>query len=128
MRIEAINGSDGVLTVRCAGVIGIGSKSSRSMRPVRDAVTGWMDEHPDQAVCEVVLDFRYVDYRWGDAPVSSLLPLLTRGVRRFHFVASDRNAPALESLLSSAKVPWFSVVRVDALQAAAADERRGESK
>lgn len=114
MRVETIEASEGLLRVRCSGIVGVGTESVASVRPVTDAVADWITEHPGQAVQEIVMDFRDVDYRWGDAPVSGLMPLLLRGVRRVHYIASVRNASALESLLGAAKIPGFSVERVDA--------------
>jgi hypothetical protein len=94
--------------------MGIGTGGIASMRPVSDALAGWMAEHPDDSVKEIFMDFTDVDYRWGDAPVSCLIPFIRQGVQHVHFVASGSSAPALESLLGVVNMPWFSVERVDA--------------
>ena len=111
MRIESIHGADGVLSVRCTGTVGIGSESTASLRPVGEALAGWIREHH---VREIVVDFTEVDYRWGDAPVACFMPFLREGVQRIRFLAGTGNAQALESLLVAANVPWFAVERADA--------------
>ena len=114
MRVESIHYVDGLLNVRCTGTIGIGTESTVSMRPVGDAVAGWLREHRDEAVREIEVDFREVDYRWGDAPVACFIPFLRDGVQAVRFLAGASSAPALESLIAVARLPWFSVQRVDA--------------
>jgi hypothetical protein len=111
MRLESIHCADGVLFVRCAGTVGIGSESTSSMRPVGDALAGWMSEHRDQTIREIVVDFIEVDYRWGDAPVACFMPFVRDGIQRIRFLAGVNSAAALESLLASVNLPWFSVQR-----------------
>ena len=114
MRIESIHGADGVLSVRCTGTVGIGSESTASLRPVSEALAGWIREHRDHHVREIVVDFTDVDYRWGDAPVACFMPFLGEGVQRILFLAGTGSAQALESLLVAANVPWFAVERAGA--------------
>ena len=109
MRVESIEYADGVLRVRCSGTIGTGTESVASMEPLSEALNGWMREHANHPVKEIIVDFRDVDYRWGDAPISCLLPFLRKGVQRVHYVASARSAPALQNLLRMAAMPGFSV-------------------
>ena len=113
MRVESIDVAEDLLRVRCSGTVAIGTESIASMRPVADALTAWMSEHPDHPVRVISVDFREVDYRWGDAPVSSLLPFVRQGVQQFVYLASRKSAPALETLISIANMPWFSVERQD---------------
>jgi hypothetical protein len=115
MEVESIHGAEGVLRLRCSGIVGIGSESTASMRPVSDAVAGWMRDHPDQAVREIVVDFTAVDYRWGDAPAACFIPFRRHGVRRVRFLAGAGSAQALESLFGALNLlPWFAVERADA--------------
>jgi hypothetical protein len=114
LRVGSIECAAGVLRVRCKGTIGIGTESVASMEPLSEALEVWMRENPDHAVREIIVDFRDVDYRWGDAPISCLLPFLVTGVQRVHYVASASSAPALEDLLRTAAMPGFSVERADA--------------
>jgi hypothetical protein len=83
------------------------------MRCVSDALAGWMSAHADHSVREIVVDFTDVDYRWGDAPISCMIPFCRRGDRRVRYVASAGSAAALDSLFGMANVPWFSVERID---------------
>jgi hypothetical protein len=80
---------------------------------VASAVAEWLRAHSDQSVREIFVDLTDVDYRWGDAPVLSLLPFIQQGVQQIRFRASASSAPALESLLAATRLPWFSVERVD---------------
>jgi hypothetical protein len=111
LRLESMHGGEGVLSVRCTGTVGIGSASNASMHPVRDALAGWMREHEDETVREIVVDLTDVDYQWGDAPVSCFVPFVREGVKRIRFLAGPGSAPALESLVETANMPWFSVER-----------------
>ncbi len=86
MRVESIQGAAGVLSVRCTGTIGIGTESTASMRPLSQAIIDWRREHYDEAVREIEVDFRDVDYRWGDAPVACFVPFLRDGVEKVRFL------------------------------------------
>jgi len=97
-RGESIEGAEGVLRVRCSGTVGIGTESVDSMRSLTDAVASWMGQYPDDFVRDIVVDFTDVDYRWGDAPVSCLLPFFRQGIQRVHYVATASSALALETL------------------------------
>ena len=114
MRVESIQGVEGVLSVRCTGTVGIGTESTFSMRPLGDAIATWRREHPGEAVREVEVDFREVDYLWGDAPVACLIPFLRNGVQSIRLLAGANSASALESLLAATKLPGFSVQRAGA--------------
>ena len=114
MRVESIDGAEGVVSVRCTGTVAIGSESIASMRPVGDALARWMREHPDQPVREVVVDFTDVDYQWGDAPVACFMPFILKGIQHVRYLAGSASAPALEGLVASTNLPWFSVERADA--------------
>jgi hypothetical protein len=122
VRVDAIHNAEWVLNVGCSGIVAIGSRSVDSMRPVSDAIAKWIGEHPDHAVREIVVDFTKVDYQWGDAPVTCLLPFIRQGVERIRFLASTSSAPALESLFACTALPWFSLERVPAHDVAADDE------
>jgi hypothetical protein len=112
VRVESIDCSAGVLSVRCSGVVGIGGQSVASMRCVSDALAEWMGAHSDDSVREIIVDFTDVDYRWGDAPISCMIRFCRRGDRRVHYVASAGSAAALEGLFRMANIPWFSVERI----------------
>jgi hypothetical protein len=113
MHVESLYGDERILKVRCSGKIGHGSESVSSMRPLASAIDAWLNSYADDAVDEIVLDFTDVEYGCGDAPVVCLLPFIKRGVERFRFLASAHSASALESVLATLKLPWFSVERVD---------------
>jgi hypothetical protein len=112
--VDSLHSAKQVLKVRCSGTIGIGSESVSSMRPLANAVAAWLRSHPDQSVREIVVDFTDVEYRWGDAPVSCLLPFIRQGVDRVRFLASGRCASALEGLFAATNMHWFSIEQVDA--------------
>jgi hypothetical protein len=114
IRVVLTQPAEGVLRVRCAGTVGIGTESTASMRPVGQAITEWMHEHGGETVREIEVDFRDVDYRWGDAPIACFVPFLRNGVQQFRFLAGATSGQALESLFAGAKMPWFSVQRLDA--------------
>jgi hypothetical protein len=82
------------------------------MQPLIDALVGWLREHPDRSVTQLVVDLRDVDYRSGDAPISCLVPFLREGIEHVRYIAADSTAAALESLITMTKMQWFSVERV----------------
>ena len=113
MRVALTQAADGVLRVCCTGTVGIGTESTASMQPVSQAIHDWMHEHRGETVREIEVDFRDVDYRWGDAPVACFVPFLRDGVQQFRFLAGASSGPALESLFAAVRMPWFSVQRLD---------------
>ena len=80
MEILGLSYRDGVLEVICSGRYGVGSEGNPSGRLVATSIEGWMADHPDQPVSRVTVDYRKVDYSWGDGPIWSVIPLFRRGV------------------------------------------------
>lgn len=98
-----------MITVRCVGSFGTGSKGNPSTQLVAESVKNWMDQHPDDFVAGIILDLREVEYEWGDGPISSLIPLLSLSVGSLGILASDENRAALQNLVAASKVPYLFV-------------------
>ena len=91
MQIDSLDFSDPVLTVRCSGTFGIGSKGHPSSKLLTDSIQRWMLSHPQERIEQVIIDYTHVDYEWGDGPVSSMLPIIYKGVTKVRLVANPRN-------------------------------------
>jgi hypothetical protein len=103
----------GVLHVRCAGEFGIGSGGNVSGALLTRSIQQWIAGHGSERVSEIELDFRKVNYQWGDGPVSAVVQFLRDGVTRFRILASPSNEAALKSLLETCNMPWFELVRAE---------------
>src|SRR5262245_45572842 len=108
-----------VLMVKCSGRFAMGSAGVSE--PLLPAVKRWIVSHADSRVTEIVVDFREVEYSWGDGPVSSMVSLLHHGVSRFRFLASPSNQDALTSLIKASKLPGFVISRSDGIEVESAE-------
>jgi len=114
MKIDTIEFNDSVLTLRCSGTFGIGSEGNPSGILITESVEGWMLSHPGENVEQLVVDYTNVEYSWGDGPLSSVIPIIKRGVAKVLLVPSVRNRESLETLVSESNVPWVMVEVLDA--------------
>ena len=109
MKVDLIQISDSVLSVVCSGPFGIGSEGNSSGELIKGAIEQWVEAHPADQIEQVDLDFRKVEYSWGDGPVSSLVYLFRKGIKQVRFFASEQNQDSLESLVVSSGLPGFVV-------------------
>ena len=115
MRINSICYEDQIMTICCSGEFGIGSQGQQSADLLFDRLIRWMDDHSDKHVKMIDLDFRNVDYKWGDGPISAMVPMVTRhSVSSIRIIANARNSRSLHDLIQESKLPWFTVVDADA--------------
>ena len=140
MQIDSLDFSDPVLTVRCSGTFGIGSKGHPSSKLLTDSIQRWMLSHPQERIEQVIIDYTHVDYEWGDGPVSSMLPIIYKGVTKVRLVANPRNrkqhgaegaadrVAAARKLLLADLVAVLDADQQKALGAMTAFPARGESK
>jgi hypothetical protein len=105
MTIDSVDYTDPVLRVMCSGPYGVGSKGNPSAKVLRETIENWMDAHPELRVEQIEIDYTDVEYFWGDGPVSSVLPLIKRGVTRIRLIASSQNRAALQSLVDYSGFP-----------------------
>ena len=109
MRVENLAYDSGVLRATCSGEWDAGSDGNPSCQLLTETIQCWLDEHPQQRVSMIEVDYRDVDYTWGDGPVSSLVPFLQRDIKSFRLLPSPANRDALLSLVQSSSLPWFEV-------------------
>jgi hypothetical protein len=109
MQIDSLTFRDSILSVKCSGVFGIGSEGNPSGRLLSKSIKEWMENHPEEKVEKIYLDFTGVDYICGDGPVSFLVIFVTQGMTRIHFIASPQNLKPLENLINGSQFPWFTV-------------------
>ena len=114
MQIDSLEFTNLILRVKCSGVFGIGSAGNSSGELLRHSIEQWLTSHPKDQVDELAIDLTKVDYSWGDGPVSSMVPLIKRGVRKVRLVASPTNRKSLQDLVNVCRLPWFVVEELDA--------------
>jgi hypothetical protein len=105
MTVDSVEYTDSVLRVKCSGSFGVGSKGNPSAKVLRETIESWMNAHTEERVEKIEIDYTDVEYSWGDGPVSSVLPLIKRGVNRIRLIASPQNRAALQSLVDSSGFP-----------------------
>ena len=98
------------LTVRCSGFFGRGSEGAGDGGKLRSSIDSWLDGNPATQAKQIVIDFRDVDYVWGDWPVSAVLPIVKqRGILEIRYLASPDNRQALEGLIEACNITCFGV-------------------
>ena len=110
MRVNGISFGSEVLRAECSGQWGIGSEGNSSCQLLTAAIERWMEDHPAHHVSTIEVDYRAVDFRWGDGPVSSLVPFFGQRIESFRLVASPANKEALLRLIQTCQSPGFEVV------------------
>ena len=108
--IDEITQEAEILVVRCSGFFGRGSEGAGDGQRLRSSIKRWARDHPDAAASRLVIDFREVDYMWGDWPISALIHLIQEGqVTEIRYLASPDNHQALKGLVDVCNVPCFDV-------------------
>lgn len=99
--------SNEALCIRCSGVFGIGSHGIPSGKLLQQALEAEL-RVSGRTTRRVVVDFRQVEYEWGDGPAWAVLPALRRGASVIFLVDSENREP-LAGLFRSA---WGEAVAV----------------
>jgi hypothetical protein len=88
-----------VLRLVCSGIHGTGSGGNESATRITQAVSSALAAS-GVAPAELELDFRAVEYEWGDGPVSSIVPFMDR-FQKVRIVSSPQNVAALKGLVEA---------------------------
>ena len=90
---------EGVMRVRCVGVFPPGSEGNPTGQALDEAMTAWLDIHPEAGVAVVEIDLREVTYRGGDYLLAACMRTVDRCGCRLRFLVHGGNARAVRSLV-----------------------------
>jgi hypothetical protein len=114
MQIDGIRYESRTLQLKCSGAYGVGYDAVVSARLLTKAIQDWIADHPESPVTAAEVDYRAVDYSYGDGPVTAMIALWPLGITQFRLVANSKNCDSLKGLLESINMPFaFQLIRSD---------------
>ena len=96
MKIDKTHIEDTTLTIVCSGKFGIGSQGNPSAHLIYVEIKSFLDDN-DLKITQIEIDFRRVEYEWGDGPLSAIMPFMSKNLQ-IKFLASQENSKSLHSL------------------------------
>lgn len=101
MRIVSVRATGNALFVECEGFFGIGSRGTPSATLIVETCRGWIQSHPDRDITHLCVDFRKVDYTWGDGPAALGASAYKLGIRNVTIRPGRENKDALKEVISA---------------------------
>jgi len=103
-----INGS--TLSIICSGRFGIGSEGNSSAQLIRNELESAI-HNTDNKITEIEIDFRMVEYEWGDGPITAIMSVINPDLK-IKYLANEQNTQPLNNLLSQSGLQKLFTIEI----------------
>ena len=96
MKIDKTKIKGSTLSIICSGRFGIGSEGNSSAQSIHNELESAI-HNADIKITEIEIDFRMVEYEWGDGPVTAIMSIINSDLK-IKYLANEQNAQPLNDL------------------------------